>query len=278
MQHGRHDIPSSVTIAFAALLALTFFVSPAAGLGLGCAAAVFSFKHFTAWRTIRLALLAGLFLLLMVVPWGLRNADQMGSFILLRDNAGLQLALANYPEAVDPEDPLKTYHSRLRAIHPRFNTDLRHEMEAAGGEVAYNTKLKAEANRWIAANRVAFTQISLRHLSEYYFPRPWQFRHTGSGSFATARSLVVCAVVVLGLLGLAKRLKERSPGYLYVLPIVLVPGLTYLTFQPLPRYTYLIYGLMVFLAADFAIAPAVRKLKRRFAGQPHGSSLQHELT
>lgn len=247
---GRGD-PGWRWMAVAGLLAaLTMFITPTLGIGIYAAAAVYLWRNLTWPRMALAALIAAAALALLVTPWALRNQRVMGAPVLLRDNAGMQLAVANYPEGVHPADPGAAYEKRVREVSPFFNPGLRHAMEAAGGEVAYNRQLSRDTKQWIHEHPREFAHITLRHFTEFYWPRTWQFRHTGSGALARERAIFVSLASLFAFVGLALGLWARRPGYLYLAPVVLLPGLTYAVFQPLPRYTYLIYGLLIFLAAD----------------------------
>jgi len=247
---GRGDPGWRWMVGAGFLAAMTMIVTPTLGLGIYAAAGIYLWRNLS-WERMALAVgIAGLVLAALVTPWAIRNYRVMGAPILLRDNAGMQMAVANYPEAVHTRDMGPTYEKRLREVSPYFNDDLKTALEAAGGEVAYNKKLARETKAWIKAHPREFAYLTMRHFTEFYWPRGWQFRHTGSGSLARERAAFVSLVSFFGFIGLAWGLWRRRPGYIYLLPAVLLPGLAYAMFQPLPRYTYLIYGLLVFLAAD----------------------------
>lgn len=247
---GQGD-PGWRTIVLAAFLAaLTMFVTPTLGLPIYAAAALYIWRNLSLPRALAAGVVATLALAAIVTPWAIRNYHSMGAWVLLRDNAGMQLAVANYPAGVHPADPYAAYERRLDEISPYFNPKLKTEMEAAGGEVAYNRKLSLETKQWIRDHPADFIHLTLRHFTEFYWPREWQFRHTGSGSFATERALILALASTLALIGLARGVWARRPGFLYLIPVVLLPGLTYSVFQPLPRYIYLVYGVLIFLAAD----------------------------
>jgi len=247
---GRGDPGWRWMVAAGVLAALTMFVTPTLGIGIYVAAAIYLWRNLTWPRMALAAAIAAVALALLVTPWALRNQRVMGAPILLRDNAGLQLAVANYPEAVHPKDPHATYEKRIREVSPYFNKELKGAMEAAGGEVAYNRQLSRQTKEWIHAHPGDFVWLTLRHFTEFYWPRAWQFRHTGSGSLARERAIFVSLASLFAFVGLGLGLRARRSGYLYLLPVLLLPGFTYAVFQPLPRYTYLIYGLVIFLAAD----------------------------
>ena len=250
---GRGDPGWRWMVGAALLAAITMIVTPTLGIGIYAAAGIYLWRNLS-WRRMALAAaIATMVLALLITPWAIRNYRVMGAPVLLRDNAGMQMAVANYPEAVHPRDAGAAYEKRLREVSPYFNVEMKTALEAAGGEVSYNKQLARETKAWIKAHPRDFAFLTLRHFTEFYWPRAWQFRHTGSGTLARERAAFVCLVSFFGFIGLAWGLSQRRPGYLYLLPVVLLPGLAYSVFQPLPRYTYLIYGLLVFLAADCVV-------------------------
>ena len=241
----------------ALLTALLFFVNPILGLGAYACAAIVCFKRLHGVRlagTIGLAVGA---LAIFLTPWVIRNALVMGEPILLRSDVGLELAIANYAGAIEAKDPLDEFMLRLREIHPYQNGTLTvkrlgayQAMRMAGGEAAYARQLGNEAWRWIAANPWAAARLASRHLREVFAPEAWQFR-TNSGTLPHLRAGLSSLAGLLGLLGLAYALYERRPNWIYPTFLVTIPAISYCLFQPIPRYTYLFYPMLVFCAADF---------------------------
>jgi hypothetical protein len=258
------DVEAWHIIGLSALAAVTFFVSPSMGLGVYAASMLFMLRNLTWKQTIGASSFALLALALVVTPWTIRNDRALGSPVLLRSNLGMELALAYYPGAMTSADPLGTYRARIKEIHPAQGPIPRERMERAGGEVAYSRALKDEALAWIDANPAAAVLLSIDHLRSYFFPSPWQFQYSGSGSFAVPRAAVVWIVSLLGLAGLTL---TWNP---YVAAIVLVPAMTYIPFQPMPRYIYLSYGMLALLAAGL-ISNTLRQLSilRTLRAQPN---------
>jgi hypothetical protein len=246
----------------AVLTALLFFVNPTLGLGAYACAAIVCLKRLHGVQlagTIGLAVGA---LAIFLTPWVIRNALVMGEPILLRSNVGLELAIANYPGAIEAKDPRDQYLLRLREIHP-FQSDTAYQaMRMAGGEAAYARQLGNEAWRWIAANPWPAAQLASRHLREVVAPEEWQFRITGTGVLTHLRAGLSSLAGLLGLLGLAYALYERRPNWIYPTFLVIIPAISLCVFQPIPRYTYLFYPMLVFCAADFIGSTASHWLHR----------------
>lgn len=238
-----------------ALIALLFFVAPSAGLATVFSAGVMVLWRWRSWRTaVPLAGGFALCLAAMVTPWAIRNADALGAPVLLRSNAGLELAIANHDAALSDEAPEQIFADRLTAIHPAAaGPALRATLRERGGEVRYSKQLGADARNWIADHPAGFARLCLRHLRQYVWPEPWQFYFSGWEGARPARSLTIAIVGTLGLIGLAIRLKRQPRLYWPIALTIAAIALTYAPFQPMARYIYLTYGLLAFLAVDLLV-------------------------
>jgi len=248
----REEITSQPLLIAAALSAATFFVSPTTGLAVDACWAWLALRRLPFRRTLAFAAVSAAALALVLAPWVLRNVQVMGSPILLRDNVGLEMALANYPGALDPADPLAESQARMLAIHPNDNQIVQGRLHATGGEVAYSRALAEETGAWIRANPLDFVRLALRHYRQFYFPDRWQGALTNWGAFPTLRIDMIRLVAALGLAGLLAGLIRRRRFYgLFALYLALA-GLPYALVQPVPRYAYGIWPLLAFLAARLA--------------------------
>jgi hypothetical protein len=174
----------------------------------------------------------------------------MGHPIPLRDDLGMELAVANFPQAVHGDDRNTVFYDRLQAIQPYIHPVAQQAMLAAGGEVAYSKLLGREAKAWITANPADFWLLCRRHLGQMTFPGTWMFMTSHGRYLPVFRSWVARAVALLGFLGLALALARRDWRFLYVLPFVVIPILVYVPFQPVIRYCWLVYPIEAMLAAD----------------------------
>lgn len=249
--------------AVAGLGALTFFVSPPVGIAVGACWAVFALRKLALRQAVLLATAAAGALALLIAPWAIRNDHALGTPVLLRSNFGLELALANHPAAISPAAPAPAFAERLLAIHPYHSPAARAAVRAEG-EVAYAKALSSETRDWIASHPAAFAQLYLRHLGEFFCPRPWQMYFTSTEALPELRALVISAVNLIGLLGLALGLRARRRGYWAIALCIAVIALPYGLVQPIPRYTWLVSGLLAFLAVEamvrgLAILPSARR-------------------
>lgn len=249
-------------VAIGALVAVTFFVAPVAGLAAGICAGSLALIRWPWRRALLLAAAFAFCLALMVVPWAMRNARELGEPVLLRSNAGIELAIANHPDALSDRPPERVFSDRVAAIHPIGNVAGRAEIRQRGGEVRYSRRMGERARAWIIAHPADFARLYLRHLRQFFFPEPWQFYFSGWEGMRTARSVTISIVALLGLVGLATRLTRDARRYWMVAVYVAAVALSYAVFQPMPRYIYLTYGLLAFLATDL-LARAAQGIARR---------------
>ena len=232
----------------AGLAAAAFFINPPAGLAACAAWAFVAVTRFTMGQAARLALLTGLAMSVLIAPWAMRNRAVLGETVLLRSNFGLELAFANYDEALDPVSPRRAGFIHGDAVRP---TPAR--LREAGGEVAYSRAVGANAMAWIAAHPVGFMRLSLRHYRQFYVPDTWLEDATNWDRAKRLRIRVFQIVGVLGLAGLFVGLRRRAGDHAPLAIYLAVAGLPYAVVQPIPRYGYIIYPLLVFLAVQLVL-------------------------
>lgn len=252
------SIASAIGMAF--LNALLFFVNPMWGSAAYLCAAVYCIRNLPLRRLPALAALAVAALALFILPWALRNQAALGEPVLLRSNAGLELALAMHPGALEASDPAQEFLARQREIHPTNSPAAFDAMRRAGGEVAYSRELGEQARSWMAAHPGDAFLLAARHVRQALFPDPWQFTVLGGGKLGgLIRARIIDLVALIALIGLGIALIERRVGWVYPTLLILVPALEMSLFQPVQRYTYLFYPLLVYAAGG-----AVEFVWRRF--------------
>ncbi|UZK66437.1 hypothetical protein [Sphingomonas sp. M1-B02] len=239
----------------AALSAFTFFYCPPVGLAVDTCWAWFALRRLPFAQWTRFAALAAAALALLLVPWAARNAQMLGEPVLVRSNFGLEFALANHPAAVSGTAQEHIFANRLLEIHPYQKLGKGQQaLRAAGGEVAYFRMLGAQTLRWVADHLADFVRLSLRHLREFFFPRAWQMYFSGWEGMRDARAWTISLVNLFGLIGLAIGLYRRRRGYMLLALYVATIALPYALFQPMPRYIYLVYGVLAFLAVEALVS------------------------
>ena len=239
-------------IAIPALFALTFFVSPPAGLAVGGCWAIVALRRLPPVSSVALAGATATALVLIVTPWTLRNLHAVGEPILLRSNFGIEFALANHAAAVSGEAPEYVFNDRIQAIHPSVNGPARAFIRA-NGEAAYSRVLTDETLAWIKANPLGFARLWARHVSEIIAPRPWQMYFTGWEGARAARADTIAVVQLTGLVGLAIALLARRPHAWIPAIYVGIFTLFFSIFQPMPRYGFIVYPYFCFFAVEAII-------------------------
>jgi hypothetical protein len=248
----------------AILCALTFYINQAIGLAVYGAMGLLLLRRFEVRRWPAAIAMAALCLAVVLAPWTIRNAVTFDRFIPLRSNLGLELALANYPGAVTRRDERAQFLDRLRAIHPLESDSAFQAMMRAGGEIPYADGLGREAKAWIAANPDLFARLSLHHLSEFYFPRAWQWNVYSERARAVAvRQALVWGLSLAGLIGALLLPWLYGSRAIYLTIFAIAPCLPYAIVQPIPRYSYLVFAPLLFCATLLAAVIVERARKRR---------------
>lgn len=231
--------------ALSLLFAVTFFTSPSIGLAIGACSLLLLFRK-PAWRgRIGMGLTATAALFIVLTPWVVRNELSLHKPILLRSNMPLEFALANNDRQLKDASK-QAFDDSMVAVHPTAGGPGQARMRTVG-EVAYMAELSRANNRWIAQHPGPFAALCARHLRQMFFPDAFQFE-IGSGSFSALRAAWYSIVSAFGLAGIAFGIWRRRPGYMYLGIVVAVVALTYVPFQPMARYLYLNYALLMYCA------------------------------
>ncbi len=246
-QAPQPEVSFVVTLGVAA--ALLFFINPQMGLGAVCCGILVTVRRFRLKDWWKVGAASAVALGLLVIPWTARNLRDFGEPILLRSNAGLQIAHAFHEGLKGPGDDREKFLTRYTSIHPRMSLEAYHRMQQVGGELAYSRMLGAEARRWIDANPGAAAIAAGKHVSQMLFPPPWfweRFREPGTASMIKAAFAAL--VSFLALVGMFDAARRRQ-GFEYPLIMFAVPTLTFAAVQPTLRYRYLVFALIVNFAA-----------------------------
>lgn len=246
----RPQVADRTLLMIAALLSLTAFLSPPVGLATGACWAFYALRRFNRMQWVKFVAAAALVMAMLVTPWAIRNQEKLGSPVLLRSNAGLEIAVANHPGALSDRPPGDVAIERARQIHPYLGQRARDALQAAGGEVAYFKALGSEARQWIIANPTGFARLSLSHLGQFYFPQTWQLEYSAWDGLRPWRARWISLVNLAGLAALGFGLLRRRRGYAYLAIYLGVVAVPYMVVQPTPRYTYLVFPVLAFLACD----------------------------
>ena len=187
----RQDAPTWLQAALYGISwGALFYISPSpvvTYLGLGLYL-VFSSHHPR--RTVLWLSVAILFSVLVVTPWTLRNRRELGGWMFMRSNLGLELCYGNN-DVAQPTILLNNRYHRLN-LNPYWSKE-EARWVARVGELAYNREKLSRAKAWIVAHPWRFTQLCAMRAGQMWF-----------GIFEEPRwlSLLIASSTILGLLGL----------------------------------------------------------------------------
>lgn len=266
---GR-QLGSRRVVAAAATCAVLFFVNPLLGGAAIVCAALYGLRELSPRQTALGAAAAAGVLALLIVPWALRNQRVMHHPILLRSNAGLELALANYPTAVHSTDRKRQFLNRLYDIHPSFNEEAYRAVKSEG-EVAYSQQLGARAKRWMEEHPAAAAHLMMLHVEQTLVPQVWEFSIFALRMPPALRAIAVDLASICGLLGLALGVVSGRRGWGYLATMIGAWVLVSSPFQPVTRYTYLAYPFLVFCGADLAARAGLALRRARGAHRGTGA-------
>ncbi len=193
-------------------------------------------RHVTAM--LRPAVALWLPVVLLILPWTIRNYQVFNHFILLRGNAGLQLHMSFNPLARATFD--EGVASGAFLDHPHSTPQACREF-ARFGEVAMNQAYRQQALEWIRANPGRSGQLILERFVAFWrmaVPSP-------------AKTVVSELITLFALLGLWLCLKRyRFAGLLLGIVLLTYPLIYYINFFE-PRYRYPIHPICLLLAGVF---------------------------
>lgn len=255
-RHGQ--LPLRRMAIAASATAVTFFVSPPAGIAIAGCWGLFALRNLAPRQAALFAITGAFAAALLLAPWAIRNAEAFGRFVPLRSNFGLELALANHDAAPNGHPRDATFNTRIEAIHP-FNSPAAAARVRQMGEIAYAASRGEEAKRWIATHPGEFARLTLRHYRQFYLPDEWQMRATVWRNATRLRLIPIWLASLLGVIALAIGARRGRATDGYLLLYVLVAGLPYAVVQPVPRYSYLVYGILTLAAVRLVYDLAARR-------------------
>lgn len=248
----RTDV--NVVIGLGMAAAVLFFINPQMGVAAVCCGILLTIRRLRAHDWWKVAACSALALATLLIPWTARNARSLGEPILLRSNAGLQIAHGFHEGLDGPGDDREVFLKRYTTIHPRMSTTAYERMQQAGGEAAYSRMLGAEARKWIADHPATAAIAAGKHVMQILFPPPWFWeRFTDPGLASNLKALFAGLVSVFAVVGMIYAAVRRR-GLEYPLIMAAVAILSFAPVQPTLRYRYLVFALIVNFAALGAAA------------------------
>jgi len=202
---------------------------------------------WTAWKlrrtgivAYRQALVAFVLMLVVISPWLIRNRVVLGKWVFLRDNAGFEFALGNFPGS--PGVPFAGGHP---AVNPRV-----FQQYQDWGELTFIARKHDEATRWVHAHPGDFLALSLKRVKDFWDGSELNYEPP-SDPWRPWMVMVESAPAQLGLLLAGVR---RIKNILPIALVVLAYPLPYYIVYTNPRYRHAIEPFMVILIGYFVVA------------------------
>jgi 4-amino-4-deoxy-L-arabinose transferase-like glycosyltransferase len=186
-------------------------------------------------------MVAASIVLLVLLPWTIRNYFALGAWMFVRDNFGLELRVS-HGDGAQPSQAANGRTGWLCAIHPTCSVAAANEVRRVG-EVSFNRQRLHEALAWISGHPGRVSILTLARVSAFWadLPSNWS-------TFA-----VRLLWSLLGWLGLIRMWKAeyRLQAWLFGSVLVFYP-LIYYAVQYSNRYVIAIC-FAIFLPAGFAL-------------------------
>jgi hypothetical protein len=216
----------SLWLGYGLLWGVEALTNPATLTFLPFAGCWLAYQLYARRRSFILPAAAGAVMFWMtIMPWLVRDYVVMGHFILIRDNAGNELRVANNPLAEG---------QYVLALHPS-QSDVMLAKYKQMGEYDFCVEQGRLARAWIAENPEKFAAITLRRVWFFWNGLPrlsnWEW-------LAETKNSHTLFVSVMGIWGLLLALKRRVHGvFLFATLLLFYPLIYYICF-PEPRYRH----------------------------------------
>jgi hypothetical protein len=201
-----------------------------------------------ATRVVRFPLMASLVVILMILPWTVRNYAAFGRFVLLNTNAGYAFFFANHPiygtEFVGILPSETTYQS---LIPPKLR---------ALDEAALDSALLKQGMDYVAQDPVRYALLSLSRLKTYFMFWPSGDSGLISNVVRVLSFGVSLPFMFLGLLTAIPRWRKWSLFYLFVIVYTAIHLLSW----ALIRYRLPVDAVLILFAA-YGLTEVVRRIK-----------------
>ena len=193
-------------------------------------------------RNYRFLLPASLGLLATVLPWTVRNAVVLGYPVLIRDNFGLELYVANNDQV--------SRGGSFAALHPTYNQA---ELDAVRreGEVPYNASRLRAARRWIVNHPGSFARLTAGRIGSFWFP---------------TTNYRACLVTALGIAGLFAEIRSAL-RFVWLAAIVFYPLVYYVVQTDTQTYRYTVLWASIVPAAGLLDRTLAMLSRRWFASR-----------
>jgi hypothetical protein len=163
---------------------------------------------------------------LLVLPWGVRNHHQLGSFVV-RTGFGRTIFSSNTD--CSKTSLIEDLQSGCAAVY-QADFNLKEAMELRDlGEVKYDHQRLAESESWIRANPDRFIHLTLSRVAAFWFPST--IEHPFSAS-------VIWAFTLLSVPGIALMSARRLKATVFIAVVLSIYPLVYYVVVSDVRYRY----------------------------------------
>lgn len=165
----------------------------------------------------------------VLTPWTIRNYRQFHTWMFVRGNFGLELAVSNNEfSAMTQVENLNT--PIFRNIHPSASAEAVQKLKDIG-EPAYFSGLFELAANWISSHPAQFAYRTAVRCLYFWFPPPVE------GNRALFRAIIIWAITLLGFEGIVRMRKQRPISQMIWMLWLMYPAVYYLVnFDPRYRY------------------------------------------
>jgi hypothetical protein len=205
-------------------------------------------KRGNVWAEGRCWLLIWVTAALVLAPWAVRNRLELGGWIFVRSNLGIELQMANN-ERAGPTNNDNRQAGLYRNMHPSVNVGEAERLRSMG-ELAYNRECLSRAWHWIRTHPRRFSALTLARLRIFWF-----------GWWGDPETAWIFSVeTLLAAVGAWRLWRENRRQTLGILGVVwLCYPLTFYIVQHLPRYRISMWW-TVLMSASYGAGWVVRKM------------------
>lgn len=175
---------------------------------------------------VKFAAIAGLCVAVLLAPWTYRNWRALGSPVIGRDNAGIELRVSNNDYA-GPSEHRNFDHGVYHRYHPLQSVAEARKVLVMG-EIAYNKAATAEAKAWIATHPRRFALLTLERAQWFWFYQDAPDFTSVRQTLATLKATTIALFTLCGLIGLVYLYRRDRASFTVVIIAMLV--------VPLPSY------------------------------------------
>jgi hypothetical protein len=242
-------VKRDTVVACGIVMGIAALLSPAVLPGLGLMALVAFLQNRRAHQILLSVALLLSTAALVISPWVIRNYLVFDSFVPMRSNMGLELAIGNHDGAngktfgTSFDDP----GSPMYRMHPFTSRVERLRLEQMG-EPAYMREQRRKALGWIAAHRAGFALLTAQRIRLFWLPPRSLWSPASPG--ASFKAAVAVSTALLAFAGLVWMVVRRQRYAWILVSAVIGPSVLYVITHVDPRHRYVVFGLTTLVAAD----------------------------